>query len=809
MSDTQNNKRRASDRPEDEPPKKRGRPSKAALTSKVPENSVSRVQAHQMLIRHDPLDYSSQGESSFYDELVPWPKKFEWRDEDNDVIDEEWEKSEIKEMSERLNTSQYAQLFLLFKICLRLYRTTPIALLSPICALRYQVVSKNSLSNEWIMSGTFCEKLSSIMVHPCWKENIDSLALALRWTVICRLDSRSPWAASVKFSCPVIQRVQDRIISYGDRPLEISYHEMHKAERERASDRGESLSTLSEILFEVGEAVPKCNKVKPNAEPKYNHIFGWSVLPVTVWDLRVLAQVVDSMEFKPEWNYSVEDALNAWKAENSGPELPPQDKLSLIYAISHKSVFRHLRLVARQITSVQGTDTDDDQSQSSNPLSPSGDNESQQNASSPDHQSRRQTAVGESSDEESEASSNPTGRRQRLRRRHVVTDSDSEDSAPVGPEELDFTFEPAPVSGGEEVDDKIAETFDAGVNFDSDEFSPQATQESDGWRPRGPTLSESLPLGRPASPIYASLRESQMLAELSELRKENKSLRDGQKKLQDLFDKGVKQQNEVIAKSIKEQNVLMLQGQKEQMELMVKMQEQLKSMQSELSEFRQAKEASSRGDNVQRHPERPRLPEVPVTVSNVAPESPELGTNPLAPQNDVALLEEVTGVDPMDEDIPPEQAEPRQATPEPESPEQPVTAAPEALPSTPEQNTRKQKMPEPETSMQRVETVQEHHDEPVSTNPEPLEEGEDRTHAGPQLPDSSRQTLVPSTSAKVSSQSLIKGSLPGLAERPIRKERRIRSMRGLVSSGTPISSVQRSIFQTPKSELLKMWKKIE
>ncbi|KAM0084519.1 hypothetical protein ACKRZS_003360 [Fusarium odoratissimum] len=796
MSDAQSNKRRASGRHEDEPAKKRGRPSKEVLNSKVPENSMSRVQAQGMLSRHPPLSYTSQQESWFYDELVPWPAQHDWDEEDSAAIDEEWNQSELKESSSRLNTSQYASLFLLFKISLRLYRTTPIVLLSPICAMRYQAVSKNHFCNEWIMSGKFCNVLSSLMVHPCWEENIDSLALALRWTVICRLDSRSAWAADVKFSCSVLQRIFDKIKEYQGESLNISYHEMHKAERDRASGRDEPPSTLSDILYEVGEAVPKDNTVMPKADPKYNSVFGWSVLPVTVWDLKILAKVVNSMDFKPEWNYSVEDALSAWKVENSGPELPPQDRLSVIYSHSQKSVFRHLRLVDRQLSSVQGTEeAKDDENQRSDPFSSSDDNGSQLDTSSSHHQRRRRAVVDDSSDKESESVSETTGPLPKLRRRHAVTNAEDEDSAPVRSGDSDLPFHPLPDLEDEEGDDDMTGTFNAGANLDFGEFLPRATNESDEFRPRGPTLAESLPPQPPASPIYASLREQKMLSELSELRKENRELREGQEKLRGLFAEGVKRQNEVIAQS----SNLLLQVQKEQKELLLNMQKQLESMQSELSELRQAKEAPNRGD---------RPPEVTVT-SDSAPKSPELGTIPSALHNDVVSLEEATVVEPMDEDIPPEQAVPKEKTPEPETSDQQVVIASEALQSAPEHGTPKQKTPEPEPSERQGEPVQEQHGEPVTTKPNPLKEGEDRTHVASQLSEPSHQTLNPRTVVKISSQNLTKDSLRGLAKRPDKRERRIGSMRGLVSAQTPILSVQRSIFMTPRSELLKMWKKTE
>ncbi|KAG5795235.1 hypothetical protein H9Q69_005697 [Fusarium xylarioides] len=594
MSNAQD--KRASEPHEDEPTKKRGRPSKEERNSRTPEDSVSRVETRRMLARHHLVQYSSQGETSFYDGLVPWPERYEWSAEDADGVEEEWKNSEIKEASRNLNTPQYRSLFSLFKISLRLYRTTPIVLFSPVCVMRYQPVSKNPTASNWIMSDKFCETLSRIMVHPCWKEDIDSLALALRWTVICRRDSRFGWTKGIKVSCPVIQRTIGKVEAYDSRSLDTSYHDMHKAERERASERGESLSSLSNILYELGEAVLKDKTKRPEVVPEYDRIFGWGVLPVTTWDLDVLAKVVDSMKFGSPWNYSVEDALIAWKTENSVVELPSRDRLSFIYECSHKSIFKYLRLFARQQTTVPRAEAADDVGSSD---SFSDDDGPQQTTPSPSHQTRRRTAVDGSSDVKSESGSENTGPLQ-VHHRH---DDEEEDSTTMRPGDYDLSLH----SLGDDEDDDMADNLN-GASLVSGDFPSQATSDSDILSHYGTILNESRHTRPPASPTPTSIREKRMLSELSDIRKENKELRDGQKRLQELF-----------AES--------LDGQKEQKELMLNMKKQLDNVQSELSQLRQAKDVPIHDSNEQRQPETPSLPEVAVTSSADAPQSPELGTS--------------------------------------------------------------------------------------------------------------------------------------------------------------------------------------
>ncbi|SCN96814.1 uncharacterized protein FFE2_08607 [Fusarium fujikuroi] len=620
MSNARN--KRAVEPSQDEPGKKRGRPTKDRLNSLAPEDSMSRVQARQMLSRHPPLEYSSQEESSFYEGLVDWPRTYEWSDDDKAAVAEEWRRSDVRMASSNLDTPQYSSLSLLFKISLRLYRTTPIVLLSPIMGMRYQSVSTNPNASKWIMSKDFCMILSRLMVHPCWEEDIDSLALALRWAVIYRLDSRRKWFVGLDYPCPVIQRTLDNVESCKGRSSSNSYHEMHKAERERASDRGKSLSILSDILYKLGETVPK-EATRPEADPEYDCLFGRCVLPVTKWDLDALVKVVNAMEFQPQWNYSVEDALSAWKAESSGAELPSRGKLSLIYELTHRSIFRYLRLHDRQ-RSPTSSPGEDDVIQNSDPFS-SDDNGSPQNTRPPHHQSRRRTIVQSSSGEESDSVPRNTG----ALPLHCPHDSFVEDEydTPMYPGGSDMSLNRPSHLESEDDDDGMVGNAD-GASLHSGGFPPHSTNESEGFRPHRSILTVSPPPQCPAFPAYASIREEEMLSELLELRKENKELRDDRRRVEHLVAERFKRQDEVIDQRIKD---LMCQGREEQKKLMLDLKDELlETVKSELRQLRHGNEVPNQDSAVQSH-ERPSFPDVAGTLSGGATRSPDLGTSSLTP----------------------------------------------------------------------------------------------------------------------------------------------------------------------------------
>ncbi|KAG7411025.1 hypothetical protein Forpe1208_v009816 [Fusarium oxysporum f. sp. rapae] len=514
MSDARNNKRRAPGNHANEPEKKKGRPSQADLDSHAERDAMNQVQARRMLRRHPAVRSTGDDDRFDYENLVSWRIEEHWDEEDEAAVDEQWDQSELKESTKDLNSPQYASLFKLFRISLRLFETAPNAIISPLFALRYQAVSKNSLSNEWVMSMTFCEHPMKLMVDPCWEQDRKLLVLALQWTVICRLDSRRRWlSGGFPKSCPVLQPLFEEIQDYEAKRLSLSYHEMHEQARNRAIREGKSPSEFSDLLYQVGEAVHEDKKLRPKVEPGFDNLWGVVVLPLTNWDLRVLSNAVNSTKFRPEWSYSVQDALKGWKAEISGHELPTQDKLSLVYRLSQKNVFRHIRVMLRQPL----TDADDGI-----------------HRPEPDQ-------VNQNNDSEQDMNFLP----RRIHHRPVANDAIVEKSGPVDANDSDSPLDIQHWSDGDDNDIDIGSTFGAGVEAGFEEFDP-ASRESAEYRRHVSNVSETLPQQPHASPINDSHQDNRILSEISELRKENLELRKSQQRLHKLVEEGQKRQKELM-----------------------------------------------------------------------------------------------------------------------------------------------------------------------------------------------------------------------------------------------------------------------
>ncbi|KAG5752330.1 hypothetical protein H9Q70_005034 [Fusarium xylarioides] len=213
MSAQRSNKRRAPAAHQDEPGKqKKGRPSKSNRVANIPEAAINRIQARRMLAE-SPLP-RSQGDdlAGYYHDRIAVEMNGQWEPEDDEAVDEEWDQfAETAKLPDFTTSTRHGSLLTLFKVCLRLYQTTPIILLSLRYHLQYHAVSINGMGHDWVFSKLFCDDLTALMVHPVWEANKELLATALAWTVIYRLDDRRPWGGSLEKPCPALESIYEQV----------------------------------------------------------------------------------------------------------------------------------------------------------------------------------------------------------------------------------------------------------------------------------------------------------------------------------------------------------------------------------------------------------------------------------------------------------------------------------------------------------------------------------------------------------------------------------------------------------------------
>lgn len=121
-----------------------------------------------------------------------------WTQEDESLMMQRWGESEEKADMERMKAgSLKTRTMVLWKICLRLYRCSPFAVLSNRHGLQYQATETKAggTAGSSMWSQDFCKLLGEIITHPIWRNDVDLLVAYLQFAVICRTEDRRPWKA--------------------------------------------------------------------------------------------------------------------------------------------------------------------------------------------------------------------------------------------------------------------------------------------------------------------------------------------------------------------------------------------------------------------------------------------------------------------------------------------------------------------------------------------------------------------------------------------------------------------------------------
>ncbi|KAJ0127143.1 Uncharacterized protein HZ326_29753 [Fusarium oxysporum f. sp. albedinis] len=105
------------------------------------------------------------------------------------------------------------------------------------------------------------------------------------------------------------------------------------------------------------DRVPVC---PPAVDPEYEMYQGFPVVPVTLWDLQVVSKAIASTGFKPEWDYSTDEALKAWTAGTTDKDVFTKDKLPILYELAYKDMFRHRIYYEREPTPTSESESSDE-----------------------------------------------------------------------------------------------------------------------------------------------------------------------------------------------------------------------------------------------------------------------------------------------------------------------------------------------------------------------------------------------------------------------------------------------------------------
>ncbi|KAF9772312.1 hypothetical protein IL306_009976 [Fusarium sp. DS 682] len=216
----------------------------------------------------------------------------DWSQEQEDSVVIQWDVS-IERRAYRKTGPADRNFLQLWNVCLQLYRESPTIFISPLFQLRCQpLLHQGQLGRQEAFSQAFCDSLAALMAHPFWQGSIHRLAMALQYTVICRLDDRRRW----KFepgACEAL-RVLEFDLNHHDEPLSASVHTLHKDARENAARMNSEPSDFSNFLYHLGEFMRL--KPLPRAPKGETNFMGFEVYPVSLKDLKCLIVAVETFD---------------------------------------------------------------------------------------------------------------------------------------------------------------------------------------------------------------------------------------------------------------------------------------------------------------------------------------------------------------------------------------------------------------------------------------------------------------------------------------------------------------------------------
>lgn len=141
--------------------------------------------------------------------------------------------------------------------------------------------------------------------------------------------------------CAALKILRRSMDQRGGAELTHSVHRMHKQARSLATRVGEEPSTLSDLLFAIGQAVKGWTfDVTPETVTSDK---GIEVYSVTINDLKVVVAAIDST-----FPHTVDEAYQVFKqARGVGVEIPKPSRLSEFYVRAYQHQLRQVRMARR------------------------------------------------------------------------------------------------------------------------------------------------------------------------------------------------------------------------------------------------------------------------------------------------------------------------------------------------------------------------------------------------------------------------------------------------------------------------------
>ncbi|KAJ3544892.1 hypothetical protein NM208_g2797 [Fusarium decemcellulare] len=191
--------------------------------------------------------------------MDPQENQLRWTPEDEQAVQTRWAQSIEKKFLATIGPDRI-QLAVLWEVCLRTFKCSPVDLISPLRNLRYEYEKKPDFEAEppeelFVLSENFSRWLTPLILHPIWKGQDWRLAMALQYASICHHDDRRPW--KVPALCNALANLKQSIDETNGAEMPKPIHEMHREAREKALKDGKDPCLTSDLLAHLGDIAIK------------------------------------------------------------------------------------------------------------------------------------------------------------------------------------------------------------------------------------------------------------------------------------------------------------------------------------------------------------------------------------------------------------------------------------------------------------------------------------------------------------------------------------------------------------------------
>ncbi|KAG7432485.1 hypothetical protein Forpi1262_v006904 [Fusarium oxysporum f. sp. raphani] len=242
------------------------------------------------------------------------PLHDDWDQAAEDMIEDQWQKSERKKSSDHVGTrgNNDDPLRDLWRVCVRFFRQAPPILLSSYNRLQFVPKRNRSILSYHLFTNEACKAISDLVAHIVWQQDHRPFVHTLIYAANCRVGGKINfrWLPFPDAPCPVLRSLSATLQSFDDEELPKTIHQLHIDARNAAIEEREEPSIFSDLMFGIGESAT----VEKSPSKHELDLLRHNIIPFRITDVECIQKTIDAFAYSDERvSYSVKAVADAFK----------------------------------------------------------------------------------------------------------------------------------------------------------------------------------------------------------------------------------------------------------------------------------------------------------------------------------------------------------------------------------------------------------------------------------------------------------------------------------------------------------------